>query len=211
MNRLLLSLAAGTAAVAISTSAFAADLPVYQAEPAYVAPVAYDWTGLYVGVNGGYVFGDSDFGLDPDGWMIGGTVGYNQQFGQWVAGIEADLAYTDVDDSVSVGVASASFDLDYLATVRGRIGYAWDRTLLYATGGVAFGRTSVRLDNGVVAVRSRDTSVGWVVGAGVEYAFTDNWSAKAEYNYIDLGDVDAPGGDVDFNAHVVKVGLNYKF
>jgi outer membrane immunogenic protein len=207
MNRLLLSLAAGTAAVALSTSAFAADLPVYQAEPAYVAPVAYDWTGLYVGVQGGYGFGDSDGSLEPEGFLIGGTIGYNQQFDQFVAGIEADLAYSDIDDSTGFR-GGADFDLDYLATVRGRLGYAWDRTLVFATGGLAFGETDVRVDG---QGSDSDTAVGYVLGAGVEHAFTDNWSAKVEYNWVDLGDVEAPGGDVDFDAHIVKAGLNYKF
>lgn len=221
MKRLILSLAAGTAVAALSTAAMAADLPVYQAEPAYVAPVAYDWTGLYVGVNGGYAWGEADAGIDPEGWMIGGTVGYNQQFGQFVAGIEADLAYTDIDDSVSFAgttaggaafTGDADFELNYLATVRGRLGYAWDRTLVYVTGGVAFGETeasaSVTTGGVTTSASDDDTSVGYVLGAGVEYAFTDNWSAKAEYNYVDLGDA---AGDSDFDAHLVKVGLNYKF
>lgn len=220
MKRLLTSLAAGTAVAALATGAIAADLPVYQAEPAYVAPVqpvAYDWTGLYVGVQGGYAFGDSDNGVSPEGALVGGTVGYNHQFGQFVAGIEADLSYSDIEDTYNfdtvAGPASSSLELDYLATVRGRLGYAWDRTLIYATGGVAFGDVTVDVSNPAGDNSEEDTAVGYVLGAGVEYAFTDNWTVKGEYNYVDLGDIDTPPGrdDQSFDAHIVKAGLNYKF
>jgi outer membrane immunogenic protein len=207
------SLIAGAAVLALAPAAFAADMPA--AEPAYsaVAPApematGYDWTGFYVGAHGGYGFGkteDSLFENDTEGFIAGGQVGYNHQFGNWVAGLEADASYSDLNNDDD----NAGFDaeLNYLATVRGRVGFAFDKALVYGTGGVAFGE--VDYDNGVDS--DKKTQVGYAVGAGLEYGLTQNLSVKGEYLYVDLGDEDFGGENVSFDAHTVKGGINYRF
>ena len=106
---------------------------------------------------------------------------------------------------------------DWFGTVRGRVGYAWDRTLIYATGGFAYGNVEDRYFDPVVGTTSSSsTRTGWTVGGGAEYAFTDNWTVKGEYLYVDLDDqrISAPVvDDVTFEHkfNVVRLGLNYKF
>jgi len=197
MKKIALTLASGAALAALATTAFAADLPVYQQpQEAVVVSPAYDWTGLYVGALAGYGWGDAQGSNNPDGVLLGGTLGYNAQFGQFVAGLETDLAWSNLDDH--------DYELDYLGTVRGRLGWAFDRFMPYVTGGLAYGRTDFNHDH--------DTNVGWTLGGGVEAAIDQNWSVKAEYLYVDLGHVDAGDeGSSHFNAHTVKLGVNYKF
>jgi len=180
---------------------------------------------------------------DRDGFIGGGQIGYNWQVGpNWVFGLEADISYVDGDRDVTVvtaplapGVGSLSNTfssrMEYFGTVRGRIGYAWDRTLVYATGGLAYGE----VENNVsflgtagqlqFAGRNRDTETGYTVGGGVEHAFAPNWTVKAEYLFYDLGSntvnvalvPGGGGGGTGYNSrfendgHIVRVGLNYKF
>jgi outer membrane immunogenic protein len=223
MKRLLLAACAGLLAVTVAAPSFAADLPrpAYKA-PAYIAPV-FTWSGFYVGINGGYGFGTSEWSagalttgsFDTSGWLGGGTLGFNLQTGVWVFGLEGDFDYTTMSGSAACGGGTTcQTRINWLATARGRIGYAFDRFLPYITGGAAFG--NVRM--GTAAGVDHDMQVGWVVGAGLEYAFLGAWSAKAEYNYVDLGTATcgAPacgggGVDVSFHTHIVKAGLNYRF
>jgi outer membrane immunogenic protein len=245
------------ALVAATSFAMAADLPIEPApmEPAFVAPAPiFSWTGAYIGVSGGYAWGefdggDSDFfapgtfgtsfdtSVDADGWLIGGTIGYNQQFNQFVLGIEADLSYVDIEEVAatvftepgvgSIGIGSGA-ELDYLGTVRARAGFAIDRFMPYVTGGLAVGRVeaaaAIDFDVpgvlvGTFADSDKNTHIGWTVGAGVEGAITDNLTAKIEYLYVDLGEetynfdlgVGGVDADIDFTAHIVRAGLNYKF
>jgi outer membrane immunogenic protein len=128
-------------------------------------------------------------------------------------------------DSVTIAtggvVANAFSELNYFGTARARIGYAADRVLWYATGGVAWGTNEVGASLAApglfLAGTASDTHVGWTVGAGVEWALVDNWTAKVEYLYLDLGNASYLGGpaaggfNVDLTAHTVKVGLNYRF
>jgi outer membrane immunogenic protein len=219
-------LGASVAALVLATagSAFAADLPAvapYQA----VAPAGYyDWTGFYVGLQAGYAFADSDFGGDLDGFVGGVHAGYNYQINNWVLGVEADVEYSDASASGSVilpapaGLTAFSIDNTWLGSVRGRVGYAFDRVLVYATGGVAFGGMDVDATNGAVTTSDDNTHVGWTVGAGVEVAVTNNVTARVEYRYTDLGDKNytfaAPVGTVNLDAqdiHAVRVGVSYKF
>lgn len=225
-------------AVAMAGSAHAADLTVPPPEPAPEA--AYNWTGLYIGVHGGYGFGDFSSaptdaydGLKPDGFFGGGQVGYNYQFANNVVlGIEADVSFGDLKDDLSSRLGDpleGLFQLDYAAkidtfgTVRGRAGYAFDRFLPYVTGGLAWGRGQLDFENtitvnGDVLVHNqasdKQTFTGWTVGAGLEYAVTQNVTAKLEYLYADLGSQDfdlgtpVPG---DITLQTVKFGLNYKF
>ena len=217
---------AGVALAVLSGTAFAADLPqrpqVYTKAPAYVAPIAYNWTGFYLGINGGYGFGNSSFSgtpgtgnFDVNGGMVGGTLGYNWQAGQMVYGLETDIDWSNILGSAACGAFSCETRNNYLGTARGRIGYAADRWLPYITGGLAYGDVEARVP-GIGS--ASDTRVGWTVGGGLEYALAQNWTVKAEYLYVDLGKFDCaaacggtPPDNVDFRSHVVRAGLNYKF
>jgi outer membrane immunogenic protein len=210
MKSRLIHLGLAIAALFVApVAAQAADLgpaPSYKA-PAYVAPSYATWSGFYVGVNGGYGFGSADgtgFSVDPKGFLVGGTVGYNLQTGVWVWGIEGDFDYSAMKDDTG----GTEVKLPWFATVRGRIGYAgWGSLMPYITGGAAIAKLEV--DTGVA--KDSDTRVGWTIGAGVEYALFSNWSVKLEYLYADLGTFDIGGTDVDFNTHIVRAGLNYRF
>jgi outer membrane immunogenic protein len=242
-----IALASAIAAFGFVSSASAADMPVKA--PVMVAPV-YNWTGFYVGINGGggwnstsndigYFapatgFAGTSNGFRSRGGFGGGQIGYNWQTGQIVYGLEADFQGSGISDSFNVTVASnggplgvnASQRLNYFGTARGRIGYAFDRTLLYATGGFAYGRVndSILLTNGAATapLASNTTKTGFVIGAGAEYRFAPTWSVKAEYQYIDLGSQPLSGvstngvllqttNNVDAKFHTIRIGLNYKF
>ena len=195
-------LAATLTGAAAFTSANAADMyrGADMGGPAYVS---VNWSGLYAGVNGGYGWSNRDDNLDPAGGFGGGQIGFNLQRGPVVVGVEADLQGAGISDSGG-GVTSS---LDWFGSVRGRAGYAFDRTLIYATGGFGYGQVT----NAGVS----ETQTGWVVGGGTEYKITPVWSAKAEYQYFDL---DAPasgvaplgagtGGHTQFSTF--RVGVNY--
>lgn len=192
-------------------------------------------------VPAGIVPGELDTG--DDGFTGGGQIGFNYQFGALVAGIEADLQFLDSNKSTAFTGAAvlgtqlttqAESDIDYLGTVRGRLGFAFDRLLVYATGGLAYGDVSSRA--GVTGVqapalvwtgRSSEVQFGWTVGGGIEYAVTNNLTLKAEYLYYDLGDqtvrtipnaaaaavVPGVAYDARFetSGQIARVGLNYKF
>ena len=198
----------------------AADIP----RPAYRAPAVYapvfTWTGGYIGINAGYGWGRSDWGAfagnaDPAGALAGLTLGYNWQTGPWVFGLEGDINWSDINGGFTTAACpfGCSIKNQWFGTARGRIGYAMDRVMPYITGGAAFGdvRTTV---NGFAG--ARDTNVGWTIGGGIEGAITNNWTAKVEYLYMDLGDVSCGAfacgaANVDFRSHIVRAGLNYKF
>jgi len=225
MNRFLLSACAGLLAAAVASPSFAADMPrpAYK-NPVYVAP--FSWTGFYAGINGGYGWGKSDWSstvtsgsAKPKGGVAGLTLGYNLQTGVWVWGLEGDFdaSWIKGSDNAGTGVCAApgcETKNTWLATGRGRIGYAWDRWLPYITGGAALGNIKMSPNNGLSETK---TKLGWTLGAGVEYAFMGPWSAKVEYLYTDLGKstCGAPtcgiDTDVKFKANIVRVGLNYRF
>jgi outer membrane immunogenic protein len=221
MKRLLL---AGVA-LSVATAASAADMrarPYSKAPPAVVSP-AYNWSGFYIGAMGGYGWG-TDAG---SGGFGGGTVGYNWQFpgSQFVFGIEVDAAGASIKDSfteeVDIGVLTpltADSKINSFGSVTGRAGFAMDAVLLYAKGGFAWGnnKTTFTLPEFGVSNSDSQTHTGYTLGGGLEYLFTPNWSAKAEYMYTSLGGetytllgVPQPSGDLDF--HTVKVGVNYHF
>jgi outer membrane immunogenic protein len=210
--------------LATAFSAQAADipLPVYKGARPVVA--YYNWTGFYVGINGGYGWGTSTWslppgaGIRPKGWLFGGTIGYNYQMGSIVLGLEGDWDWSNVKGSVACAVvAICTTENRWLATFRGRFGYAFDRWLPYVTAGGAYGniKASLSVPIGGLAVSSDESNLGWTVGAGLEYAFLGNWTAKLEYLYVDLGSVNlgiAPiVNNVSFKENIVRAGLNYKF
>lgn len=208
----------GLAAVmtAFATGAMAAD-PVFE-EPAPLPPEqvfapVYDWTGLYVGIQGGYAWTrltePDGFEEDFDGGALGAHAGFNFQHGDFVYGIEGDFNYNWNENTYFPGGVPVDVGVDWDGSVRARLGYAWDRTLIYGTGGVAFA-------NGYIEAPGFDESesfVGWTIGAGVEHAFLDNVSARLEYRYSDFGSEDfgLGFGDFDLDQHTVRVGLSYRF
>jgi outer membrane immunogenic protein len=230
MKRLILAGVAGLAALTMITSANAADIARRQAmptkAPAYFAP--YNWTGFYIGINGGGGWGNSDWtdalgstgSFDISGGLVGGTVGYNWQMNQFVFGLEGDIDWSGIKGSTSGGICtgfSCETRNNWLATGRGRIGYAFDRFMPYITGGVAVGDVKASVAG---FGSSTDTRVGWTVGGGLEASIAGQWTAKIEYLYVDLGntscDAATCGGlgfpaDVDFRTNIVRAGVNYRF
>lgn len=241
MKRILF---AGSLALAACGQALAADLP--QSAPPPRAPAAYvpailptyNWGGVYIGINGGGGFGTSNWtnpgilgGTSGDfktsGGLIGGTLGANFQANALVFGVEGDIDYSTIKGSSSsafcVGINSTSCETRnrYLGTVRGRLGVAADRVLVFITGGAAFGDIQTGLTvPGTSTTYDTTNKVGWTGGGGIEVAFTDNLTGKIEYLYADLGsgtcssnaNCGFPAGDsVKFTTSVVRAGLNFKF
>jgi outer membrane immunogenic protein len=210
MNRLLV--VAMTLLIAASRAS-AADLPV-PARPApayYPVTTVYDWGGGYIGVNGGYAFGQSEWtddGPNPsqlsstgnfnvNGGLVGATIGVSGQWGAWVFGVEGDFDWQGVSGSsssafctsVSTAVSASAAGLscktasNWLGTVRARGGYAWDRVLLYGTAGGAGVNVQTSLSG---LPPQTNPEFGWTVGGGLEWAFAENWTAKVEYLFVDL-------------------------
>ena len=178
----------------------------YKDGPVY-ASVA--WTGYYGGFNVGSGDSANSGYLSPSGGFAGGQVGYNWQgvlgLGpNVVLGLEADLQGSGIEDSAFFMKSG----LNWFGTVRGRIGYAFGPTLVYATGGFAYGE----VENASVT----ETQTGYVLGAGVEYKFNPSWSVKGEYQFVSLdasdpwgaGALGLTGGDRS-EVNTFRVGLNY--
>jgi outer membrane immunogenic protein len=210
---------------ALTGTAAAADLPPRMApQPYYKAPAevqVYNWTGFYIGINGGGGFGRSQWdsigsSFDVSGGLVGGTVGYNYQFGQAVVGVEGDIDWADINGTTNTACPFGCKTTDnWLSTVRGRLGYAADRFMPFITGGAAFG--DIRASTPGFAGAS-NTEAGWTVGAGLEFAIAGNWTAKAEYLYVDLGKFNCgiscgaiATDNVSFTTNIVRAGVNYRF
>ncbi len=245
MKRLTLSLLGTIAAV---TCASAADLPVRAAPPPYVAPQAqiFTWSGFYVGANLGYGWAHSNtqgFNLntgaattatshDVRGVVGGGQIGYKWMFApQWLLGSEADIdgaGMTGSTDVCATGCTHWDQRTDWLASVRGRLGYAWANWLLFGTGGGIW--VNHHTDRTITAgggaalgttASSSETTGGWTAGGGVEWGFLPHWSAKVEYLYYRI----EPSADFVYpanaasnrhtesttNGNLVRVGVNYHF
>jgi outer membrane immunogenic protein len=260
-HNLLETTALSASAAFLAGAASAADIPrpVTKA-PALVQAPAYSWTGCYAGLNAGASWTRLDQNLavpDPvnanfalggqdTGFTGGGQVGCNWQYvPNWVFGLEGDFNYLSAKRTGRFAFSEGSEDvagsmetkLRWLATVRGRFGHTWGHTMLFATGGLAFGdvKSSVNAVSlssanavltGTFAGSVSQTRVGWSAGAGVEHAFGNQWSAKLEYLYFDLGSfnylVNLTSGSPDFapttwstngkiDGHIVRLGLNYRF
>jgi len=210
----------------VAGSASAADLPPRYAQP-YRAPVyaaLYNWTGFYVGINGGGGWGRSQWDgvdkFDVSGGLIGATIGYNWQFNQFVVGAEGDIDWTNISGTTTTLCPPGCRTRNHwLATVRGRAGYAFDRFLPYITAGLAVGDIQGAIPSITFLFPGGSvTNVGWTVGAGLELGLISNVSVKAEYLYVDLGTFNcglncglAPNGNVSFNANLFRGGLNIRF
>jgi len=243
MNRIAISLLAGVAAIGFVSSTYAADLIV---EAPYVAPgvvdVSGNWDGAYVGVFGGYVWGEVDHvgplagspfesiggaDLDIAGWQLGVKAGADFTVGSGVVvGIVGDIAWANVEGSAEYDgddldvfdEGEAYYQLDWLGSVRGRIGIDAGTFLPYLTAGLAVGHLN---HEGWVGpfdpLEGDSTHVGWTVGAGVEVAVADNMSLNLEYRYTDLGEkemeIDSPAPNPTFGitTHAVTAGLNFRF
>jgi outer membrane immunogenic protein len=216
--------------------------------PARVSAPIYSWTGPYVGAHLGWGRGagsgvncsfdplnDSpcDAGtpsLKPDGVLGGVQVGYNWQAGSWLFGLEADISAMDVSDVAHFATTDPNYAnaelgsrFDWLGTARARGGFVVDRSLFYATGGLAYARVAQHyFDTPHGTSSASGVKFGWTVGGGYEYAFARNWSVKAEYLYVNLDNshVDlvlstGPAVVTRFtfpnDLHIARVGLNYRF
>lgn len=235
-NRFLLA-AASAAAIFSVTTAHAADFMSGISTP---TTGAYVWTGAYVGVTGGVTGGDYEFDLedsgmrgglevDGDGFTGGAQVGYDYQVGNIVLGAVADIALTNHEAEIAaridgLGSADVSSELNYLGTVRGRLGYGFNRTLVYGHGGLAYGETEqtahLRDTNGTTVftgtVDDNETKFGYAVGAGLEYMLLDTVSLQTEYSFVDLGTdtlyQDASSKlDETVDFHTIKAGINLRF
>jgi outer membrane immunogenic protein len=260
-----------SALIGLSSAAFAADLPARVAPAPYLAAPMFTWTGFYVGLNAGAGWNNSDrgyseFGFTPNtfgslpsnndaGFTGGAQAGYNMQFGSFVAGVEGDINYIDRGNGGSFVIsptATESYNLsignsnNWFGTVRGRLGFAFDRFLVFGTGGLAFGgkvggaggtysATTTTVDNtdplnpvttttttttALTGSGNSKNNVGWALGGGVEYAFSNAWSVKLEYLHVDLGDKtqrlfvnSTQGIDVktDNKFDIVRAGVNFRF
>ena len=264
MKRLLAALAATSL---LGSAAVAADLSPCTYTKAVPVDPGYNWSGFYVGINAGYGVGSAPASLDlnaveqgriqsgfdnplpstlrPEGFVGGGQAGFNLQSGNFVAGLEADLDYsnlrkTDAATGAPMGggtlTTTVATSLDWFGTVRARLGVLpVNNVLLYATGGLAYGsvRTTTTGSNlaaincvGIHIYCATGTtsgiSAGWTAGAGIEYGFAPNWTLKAEYLYLDLGNRSVTFADQGvagsaltatsgFTAHIARGGLNYRF
>jgi outer membrane immunogenic protein len=194
--------------VAAMTQALAGDLPL---ERRYAAPETYrslfNWTGFYVGGNGGYAWG-SAAGANPNGFIGGAQAGYNYQFSpSGVVGVETDISASSIDGKIG----GTKFDLDYLGTIRARAGYTVDRVMFYVTGGAAYGRGDLE----VASLSNAQFHWGWTLGGGVEAMVTPHVSARLEYLYVDLAKqtYQTVGGpmNVGYTTSLIRAGVNYRF
>jgi|SRR5208337_2231931 len=186
----------------------------YKDGPAYAE---VNWSGLYAGANAGYGWSANTDYLDPTGAFGGAELGYNFQRGHIVFGVEADFEGAGISDSN----AYAKSEMNWFGTVRGRLGYTFDRALVYATGGFAYGNVEnsdviPHVGAPSTVFSNSETQTGWVVGGGLEYKLAPNWSGKIEYQYLDLAASDwkhvlGLGNETDTQVHTVRVGLNYFF
>ena len=210
----------GLLLASIAGAAGAADM---SARPAYTKAAmmspAINWTGFYVGAMGGYASEATSDSSGLKGGFGGGTLGYNWQSGMLVLGIEADGAWADVSQTVTApGLVTLRDKVEFLGTVRGRVGAAFNQVLLYGTGGFAFADN--KLSGNVLGVSLSDSKLhtGWAAGAGIEWMFAQRWSLKAEYLYRRFESqtyfttqlpAGVASGTLAMNS--VQVGINYHF
>lgn len=210
-------------AVLFAFSSFLAMGAAARAADIVEAPAVYDWTGFYIGGNIGYAFGGDDRvelrsdtevdlrdvgDLELNGIFGGGQIGYDWQAGSAVLGIVADIQVADINDDFKTriddqGFVRGSDDIDVWGTVRGRLGWAFDRVLVYGTGGLAWADVDYKLDavNEVALLeghpQSQDTRTGYTLGGGLAWGINESWSVGAEYLYVNLGSYKVRGQVVD--------------
>jgi len=223
MNRTIITLLAGVAALGFASTTYAADLIVDSPmmAPAYSAPAGGNWDGVYVGAFAGYGWGTltDDEGywngidgeeFDAEGWTVGVTAGANFTVSEAiVAGIAADLAWADIGGDQDDG--DLTYNTNWTGSIRGRLGFDGGAFLPYVTAGLAFANNTV---NDVGFEEDTQTHIGWTAGVGVEFAVADNVSLDLQYRYSDYGsktyDIDG-GYEFGLTSHAVTAGINFKF
>ena len=227
--------------IALTGAAFAADLPL-KAQPLPPPPPPFSWTGFYIGAQVGWARVHDDgsivnpgipvainfpFTIETDGVIGGAHIGYNLQYGMWVFGVEGTVDGSDLNKSFTVGVCplfcgAATTKVGIQGSVQGHVGVAFDRVLLYATGGLAIADITNTYDTtafggGFASIGG--TRTGWTAGGGAAFAVTNNWSVRAEYRHSDFGDVVDKSSVAFFpatnlNRHVtedqVQLGASFK-
>lgn len=195
--------------LSFAAAAIALVLPCTALSAAELAPMrAYSWQGPYVGANLGYQWGSVTANpTEPSGFAGGLQGGFNIQHGALVFGGETDIQFTGADDRF----APWKFSNPWFGTVRGRAGYALNNILFYGTAGLAYG--SLRAQNTLTGFSQSNTGIGWAIGAGMEVALTGNWSARAEYLYVDLTarPYSITGTDNGLQSSLLRFGINYRF
>ncbi len=213
------------AGIAFIGPARAADLPapIVEAIPNEVVfqPMNTSWDGLFAGIHAGYSNGDfsanllggADQPFDDDRYALGGQIGYDSGFGNFVVGIIADFSAIE-NEAVTNGfgaLGAYSLEVEWLATARGRLGLALEDFMPFISGGVAF----AGIDSSLAGVSDKETRTGWTVGGGIEYALGNGLTIGGEYLYVDLGNerntYGATAIDSDLTVHVVRANLNYRF
>jgi outer membrane immunogenic protein len=214
MRKLLHTMVAAAALLALSMSANAADVGaqprVYTPPPVYVPPPLFSWTGFYIGGNFGGAWNhqnvtDSLFGLNFSNasnngvFMGGGQAGFNYQFSNIVLGVEWDIDWAGNNDNTNSGISvsgigpiQVSSNNGWITTLAGRFGVAYDNWFFYGkAGGGWVGNNNVTITStttgaSVTIFNNNKTNSGWLVGAGIEWALASNWSVKIEYDYLGL-------------------------
>jgi outer membrane immunogenic protein len=198
----------------------------FTAPPAFSAARVYNWTGAYVGINGGGGWGGSNWASTPDGTMgtysvssglFGGTFGYNLQTGDpFVLGAEVDIAGTGFRGTVSPATCAPNCEIrnPWLATARLRFGYAFNDILPYVTVGVGISRLVADIV-GTPFGTERVNILSWTVGGGVEFVISGPWTSKVEYLHVDLSGITcnvACNGPVsiNLNENIIRAGVNYR-
>ena len=225
MSLRIKGVAAVVGVLAVTELAWGADL----APPP--APAYYNWTGLYIGLNAGYASATVSESLSGatgsgsatmPGGIGGAQIGYNYQIGAVVVGFEADFDGSMATKSITAGIASGTNQIPWIGTLRGRVGYAFDRFLVYATaGGAATQLLSTVNVGGIGSASTSNTTGAWTAGGGLEVAITDNLSARVEYLYLDTGNIPVaqvgatpPPPFVTVTGHLqdnlVRAGFNYR-
>ncbi|MGH6906813.1 MAG: outer membrane protein [Aestuariivirga sp.] len=217
MKRLLLGFA--FAATMTASPVLAADLD--EPPPPDFSPI-YDWSGIYVGVFGGLVFVETPYvpigGGDPEfggaSGIAGVLAGAQWQWDNFVLGVEGDWGWGFGETAQNI-IDETDYTINSVATLRARLGFAFDDTMIYATGGVA--TANATLDAYVLGIDDDQTHWGWVIGGGMEHAFSENFTGRLEYLYASFGEEDydlSPFGTVAMeieNMHIIRAALAYKF
>lgn len=219
-----LTLASACFLLTAASPALAADVT---AGPSMTSP-GFDWTGYYAGLQAGYGWGQADIegtsgppfstSSNPTGGFVGGYVGGLWQFNQAVVGGEAELNYASIGGSSSPGAGNSfGSDVRWFGSVDAKAGFAMDRVLIYGVGGLAFGGIETSQQAGSTAFSETRSKAGWTVGAGIDYALTDQFVVGAQYRYYDFGSehFDGTNGfsdrDQSTNLNTVRLNLSYKF
>lgn len=223
MNRIALTLVAGISSLVIAPAVHAADLIIDEPAEVGVVDVSGDWAGAYIGIFAGYGWGtyDDTGPAGPDNGLGGGLLGITAgaDFAVTdgiVAGIVADAAWSDISYGYALPGVEFDFNVDWVGSLRGKLGFDGGLFLPYLTAGLAVAGTSAFYDDGFLLVDESQTHIGWTVGAGLEVAVADNLSVDVLYRYSDYGEVGyggvtSPPYDASFTTHQITAGLNWRF